>query len=290
MIISQIQNMPDNFEIIFFGDNQHGNIAEAEDKYLDCIRYITENENVYGVHMGDICDAFWVDDKRYCPETCKSPPLEQMKHQIEVLTPVVQTKRLLTILEGNHEHALQNKVGNFTNTLCEWLRLASGCQYPIAGSFTHKLELLTEKGSPMFKVFCTHGKKSIRSISPDPHRRIGYLRHTLQRHLEHMAGDCIVMVKAHVHIVLVAPPVPTLYLTTERGKIKQHYTRAGLGKTAEYIPPEQRWYGCSGSFLRSQVIGVNTYSELAEYNPLEIGYLKLIVKDREPVELQEVKV
>ena len=290
MIISQIPNMPDNFEMIFFGDNQHGNIAEAEDKYLECIKYITQNENVYGVHMGDCMDAFFVDDKRYDPTTCKSPPLEQMKHQIEVLTDCAKTRRLLSILEGNHEHALFLKAGNITNTLCEWLRLASGCEYPIAGTFTNKLELLTTKNTPMFKVYCTHGRKGITSVSPDPHRKRAYLQFRLKRILEDMAGDCIVMVRGHSHIVLVTPPIPTLYLTSERGKIKQHYTKAGLGKTAEYIPPEHRWYGCSGSFLKSQELGVSTYSELAEFPPTEIGYLRLIVRDREPVELQEIKV
>ncbi len=288
MIISQIPNMPDNFEMIFFGDNQHGNIAEAEDKYIEVIKYIINTPNCYAVHMGDICDAFWCDDKRYDPATCKSPPLAQMNHEIEVLSELAKTGRLLTILEGNHEHALQTKVGDFTGMLCD--RLKGGGIYPINGTFTSKLELLTEKGALMFKIWCTHGRRSITSVSPDSHRRRSYMQYRLKRLLEDMAGDCIVQVRGHSHIVLVTPPIPTLYLITDRGKIRQKYTKAGLGKTAEYIPPEHRFFGCSGSFLKSFYVGVSTYSELGEYPPTEIGYLKLIVQDREPIELQEVKV
>lgn len=290
MIISPILNMPDDFEIVFFGDNQHGNIAEAEDKYLECIEYICAKPNRFGVHMGDICDAFWVDDRRYNPTTCTSPPEAQREHQIEILTPLAKTKRLLTILEGNHEWELQKKVGDFASGLCRRLQEKSKCQYPIAGTFTNKLELWTKKGSPMFKVWTTHGRKSISSISPDPQRKRAYMQFRLKRLLEDMAGDCIIMVRGHSHIVLVTSPMPTLYLTSERGKLKQHYTKAGIGTVAGFIPPEHRFFGCSGSFLKSQVVGVSTYSELGEMAPTELGYLKAIINDRVPVDLVEVKI
>jgi hypothetical protein len=105
-----------------------------------------------------------------------------------------------------------------------------------------------------------------------------------------MAGDCILMARGHSHIVLVTAPIPTVYLTTEKGQIKQHYTEAGTGKSGAYIPPDSRWYGCTGSFLKSQELGVETYSELAEYEPTELGYLKAIISDRKVVDLREVKI
>lgn len=290
MRISTVPNMPDDFELVLFGDNQLGNIASASDKFQECIEYIRAKPHRYGVHMGDACDAFYVDDKRFDPTTCKSPPLEQLKSVVAMLAPLAKTKRLLTVLKGNHEKALEMKVGDFSAMISEELRKVSGNQYPITGTYTHKLEFVHKDGKLMFKGYFTHGRKSLSSVSPDPHRRRAYLQFRLKRLLEDMCGDAILQCRGHSHIVLVTPPIPTLYLTSEKGKLKQHYTQAGEGKTGSYIPPEHRWYGCTGSFLRSQVLDVETYSEQAEYPPTELGYLKAIIKNRQMVDLQEVKV
>jgi hypothetical protein len=290
MRISTVTNMPNDFELVLFGDNQLGNIASASDKFQECIQYICAEPTRYGIHMGDAADAFWVDDHRFDPTTCKSPPLEQLKAVVTMLSPLAKTGRLLTVLKGNHEKALELKVGDFTKMICEELRKISENQYPIAGTYTHKLEFIHEDGKLLFKGYFTHGRKSLTSVSPDPHRRRAYLQYRLKRLLEDMAGDCLLMARGHSHIVLVTPPIPTLYLTSERGKLKQYYTKAGTGKTGEYIPPEHRWYGCTGSFLRSQVLDVETYSEQAEYPPTELGYLVAVVKDRSVVDLREVKV
>ena len=267
MKISTIPNMPDNFELVLLGDNQEGNIATAHEQYQECLNYICAEPTRYGIHMGDIMDAFWVDDKRYDPTVCKSPPLEQMKNVIQEMTPLAQTGRLLTILKGNHEKALEIKIGDVNAMICEELRKVSGNQYPIAGTYTHKIEFMGADNKLMFKGYFTHGRKSITSVSPDPHRRRAYMQYRLKRLLEPMAGDAIINCRGHSHIVLVTLPVPTLYLTSERGKIRQHYTTAGIGKSGEYIPPEHRFFGCTGSFLKSQELNVETYSELAEYEP-----------------------
>jgi hypothetical protein len=290
MRISTIPNMPADFELVLFGDNQEGNIATARDKFQECIEYICEKPNRYGIHMGDAADAFWCDDKRYDPTTCKSPPLEQLKSVVKMLTPLAKVKRLLTVLKGNHEKALELKVGDFTGMLCEELQRESRNHYPISGTYTNKLEFIQKDGKLMFKGYFTHGRKSLSSVSPDPHRRRAYLQFRLKRLLEDMAGDCILMARGHSHIVLVTPPIPTLYLTSEKGKLKQHYTESGMGKTGQYIPPEHRFFGCTGSFLRSQALDVETYSEMAEYPPTELGYLKAFIRDRQVVDLQEVKI
>jgi len=107
-----------------------------------------------------------------------------------------------------------------------------------------------------------------------------------------MCGDALLMARGHSHVVLVTPPIPTVYLTSEKGKLKQHYTHAGTGggRGNSYIPPDSRFYGCTGSFLKSQELGVETYSELFEYSPIELGYLKAIIRGGTVVDLQEVKI
>jgi hypothetical protein len=291
MRISQIHNMPDDFELILFGDAQEGNIATAHEKHKECIDYMCAAENRYGVNMGDTMDAFWCDDvKRYDPTTCKISPAEQKKNVISDLTPIAKVGRLLTVLKGNHEKALERKYGDITTEICEELRKVSGGLYPIAGTYTHKLEFFHNNNDLMFKGYFTHGRKSLTSVSPDPHRRRAYMQYRLKRLLEDMCGDAILMARGHSHVVLVTPPIPTVYLTSEKGKLKQHYTHAGTGKAGQYIPPDNRWYSCTGSFLRSQELEVETYTEIAEYPPIEIGYIKAIIQAREVVDVQEVKI
>ena len=282
--------MPSDFELVLFGDNQEGNIASAHDKYAQCIKYIRDKEDRYGIHMGDIMDAFWCDDhKRYDPLTCKITPSEQKKNSIKDLIPLAETGRLLTILKGNHEKALELKYGDITTEICEELQKVSGNIYPISGTYTHRIEF-TGDGKPMFKAFFTHGRKAVSSVSPDPHRKKANMQYRLKLILESLAGDCILMAMGHIHLVLVTPPLPGVYITQEKGVLRQHYTHAGTGKTGEYIPPDHRWYGATGSFLRTQMDGYETYSELAQYAPNELGYLIAVVRDRQVVDLQEVKI
>lgn len=283
--------MPDECELVLFGDNQEGNIASARDKFGECIDHILSGKKRYGAHMGDAMDAFWVNDPRYHPVTTTATPLEQKNMVRDMLTPLAKAGRLLTILKGNHEKALELKAGDLNEDLCKDLRKISKSQYPITGTYSHKLEFLDKQNRPMCKVYLTHGRKTITSVSPDPHRRRAYMQFRLKRLLENMAGDCILMARGHSHIVLVTPPIPTLYLTTENGKIKQNYTEPGTGRSSSFIPPDARWYGCTGSFLKSQMEeGIETYSEVAEYEPVELGYLVATFANQTCVDLREVKI
>jgi hypothetical protein len=288
MEISTVQ-MPDEFELVLFGDNQEGNIASAHEKLDECIDFILSGKKRYAVHMGDAVDAFWVSDPRYHPITTTQTPLEQKNSVVKAFAPLAKAKKLLTILKGNHEKALENKAGDISYEISKELRQISKCEYPITGTYTHKLEFTDKDNRPMCKVYLTHGRKSITSVSPDPHRRKAYMQFRLKRLLENMAGDCILMARGHSHIVLVTPPIPTLYLDSSDGQIKQHYTTHGAG--TQYIHPDHRWYGCTGSFLKSQMTdGIETYSEVAEYDPVELGYLVATFANRTCVDLREVKI
>lgn len=291
MLISVIPNMPKKFRLYLFGDNQEGNIACAREKFSECIDEICADEYGYGVHMGDAMDAFYVTDPRYHPFTVSASPLEQRRAVKDQLEPIAKLGRLLSVLEGNHEKALFNKAGNITEDLCKDLREISGTRYPISGTYTQKIEFLNFDAKPMCKVYVTHGRRSITSVSPDPHRRRAYMQFRLKRLLQNMAGDCILMARGHSHIVLVTPPAKDVYLSTHNGKLRQHYTGPGTGGSDTFIPPDYRWYGCTGSFLKSQVEGgVNTYSEIGEYEPVELGYLIAYFEDGDCVDLKEVKI
>ena len=98
----------------------------------------------------------------------------------------------------------------------------------------------------------------------------------LKRHLKFKAGDCAVMVKGHTHKLLVCKPEAELYLTDDGKRIQQKYT--GWGQNEEYIHPDARWYGNTGSFLKLHGKGISGYAEIFEYDPVELGFLILKVR------------
>lgn len=264
MQIIPIQSM-ENMDYYLFGDAHIGTLAFSERDFDKVIMEIQNNPIARCSTMGDLLEAFWVDDqKRFDLETNKASPLAQRKDMIAKLS-AIQGK-IDTLLDGNHERYLLKKVGKITEDICNELKVPYG-------TFSAKLEF-----SDGYKFFIMHGARGITSMSPDPVRKKAYMLFTLQRHLQNKAGDCIVMAKGHAHKLLVSTPLPILYTVTEKGKLKAYYTKPGSREI--YISPEHRYYACTASFLKSQLIGVDTYSERFELDPVELGYVKIIVRDK----------
>ena len=80
-----------------------------------------------------------------------------------------------------------------------------------------------------------------------------------------IVGNC-----GHPHQLLVIEPAPILYLTDGEKGVKQHYLKGDLGNGG-YINPDQRWYGCAGSFRKKFVDSIDDYADI--YDPVELGYL-----------------
>jgi hypothetical protein len=203
-------------------------------------------------------------------------PLRQAQAAIERRKDIAP--KLLYMLEGNHNRSLW-RFGNLTDFICQGL----GIEY---GTYTTKLTVVTQDNKLMYKLFHTHGSKTITSTADDPKRRKANMELILKRQLRDKAGDCAVMAKGHAHKLLVTEPEKGLYLTDSGGKIKQNYTH--WGQTENYIHPDARWYGCTGSMLRLYLDGISGYAEVAEYDPVEIGCLVLIVRDRQIMELRKI--
>ena len=47
-----------------------------------------------------------------------------------------------------------------------------------------------------------------------------------------------------------------------------------------YIHPDHRWYCNTGSFLRLYGMGISSYAEIGEYDPVELGFCVARVRDR----------
>ena len=275
------KNLPDDHNIFHFGDQHLGSVLSSihgwdklcnmmNSEYCGC-------SNNYGVDGGDMIEGILVDDKRFSPEKLTEDlPLAQLDKAIAMREPIKD--KLLTILMGNHERKLW-KFDDLTARACKSLDVDYG-------TYTCKLTIRDKNSKPMYKIYETHGFKGITSTADDPKRRRVTMQLILKRHLKFKAGDCAVMIKHHTHKLLVCKPESELYLTDNGKQIQQAYT--GWGQNESYIHPDARWYGNAGSFLKLHGKGISGYAEIMEYDPVELGFLVLKVRDRKIIGLEPV--
>lgn len=272
------KQLPDDHNIFHFGDLHDGSVLSSQKGWNKLIEAMGSEydgcSNNYGIDGGDMIEAILVDDKRFDPEKLTQPlPLEQIDRAIKLRQSIKH--QLLFALMGNHERKLW-RFGDITAKICEEL----GVDY---GTYTAKLTVEDTKGKLMYKIYETHGLKNITSTADDPKRRKANMELILKRHLRFKAGDCAVMIKHHTHKLLVCKPDTELYLTDNGREIKQNYT--DWGQSESYIHPDARWYGNAGSFLKLYGKGVSGYAEILEYDPVELGFLVLKVRDKKIISL-----
>uniref|UniRef100_A0A6M3JIU4 Calcineurin-like phosphoesterase domain-containing protein n=1 Tax=viral metagenome TaxID=1070528 RepID=A0A6M3JIU4_9ZZZZ len=274
-------HLPDDHNIFFFGDAHHDSPMSSDDGW-DILGNMMHSEydgcrNNYGAEGGDDIEAINPDDKRYSEELRNTPlPLLQMRNAVAKREPIKDL--LLYKLQGNHEQH-HWAFGDIMADMCETLEVPYG-------TWTTKMSVTDKRGNLMYKTYDTHGRKQVTSTADDPKRRKVNMQLTLKRHLKFKAGDCAVMIKHHTHKLLVCKPESELYLTDDGERINQHYT--GWGQTESYIHPDSRWYGNAGAFLKLYGDGISGYAERAEYDPVELGFLILKVRDRKIVSLDPI--
>jgi hypothetical protein len=279
------KKLEDSHNLFLFGDQHKGSLLSSQHGWRTLVSMMHSKyegcSNNYGVDMGDAIEAIMVDDKRFYPEKTVTEekavvpdPMRQLDAAIEDRQPI--KKQLLCMIDGNHPRKLW-RFGNLTAKMCASL----GVEY---GTYTAKI--IIQNNDLMYKIYATHGLKSITSTADDPKRRMVNKQLILKRHLKFKAGDCAVMVKGHTHQLLVCKPESELYLTDDGSKIKQGYT--SYGQNEPYIHPDARWYGNTGSFLKLHGKDMSGYAEILELDPVELGFLILIVRRRKIVELRPI--
>jgi len=274
------KSLPNNHNIFFFGDVHDDSILSSQKGWDILVKMLLSEydgcSNNYAAEGGDDIEAIMVDDKRFSPEKLKETPLPllQAKQAIEKRQSI---KHLyLYKLQGNHCRHLM-RFGDLMAYMCEEL----GVDY---GTYTCKLTVNDKQGNLMYKVFDTHGTRSITSTADDPLRRRVNMELILKRRLRYKAGDCAVMIRHHIHKMIVCKPCQELYLTDDGKKISQHYT--GWGQNESYIHPDARWYGNAGALLKLYGDGFSGYAEVGEYDPTELGFLILKVRNKKIVGLE----
>lgn len=237
-------------------------------------------QNNWYMDMGDIVEAITLNDPRYDPESHKNySPVEQIGEAVEDYMPI--SKKIIGILDGNHPLKLWRVVPGLTKHICKLL----DCPF---GDYSAKIAFKDMYDNYLFKIFTTHGRKSINSNLPDPAQRWAAMQRGLKNALRRLADDCIVMVQGHSHQLVHVEPHRDLFLYDDSGSLKQGYLVPTIG--ANYISPDLRWYINSGSFFKTQMEGFSTYAEQAQYAPSVMGYYVLKIRDFEPVGVDRITV
>jgi hypothetical protein len=275
--------VPQSFNLFLFGDCHIGSIAFSEKRFNKFMKMMGKEYAGCGVNLavdhGDSVEGMTVDDKRYDPRNMRDPrgtPFDEANTYIKLVMPIKE--RIICKLMGNHEWYL-NKFGDMTKYMCKELEVPYG-------TYSAKITYVGDNGKVLFKHYAVHGRKSVTSTADDPIRRDANMELILKRHMKDKAGDCLLMSKGHTHKLIVCPPREKLYLVDDGKKIVQKYTHAGQAEG--YIHPDHRWYVNTGSFLRTFVIGGSTYSERAEYDPVELGFAVVMVRNGEIVGVRKI--
>jgi hypothetical protein len=278
------KNLPDNHDIILFGDTHEGSAHKHKEAVAGVVDKIASTKNTYAVHMGDLVEGITIDDKRYDLESVASEsprPLLQYKYATDELRPLKD--KLLLVLEGNHDHTISRRMGSFVKDyVCSELGVAYG-------TATTKLTIKSKEDKQMYKGFLAHkGKNSLSSNSKDPIQAEANMKAALKNQLQHKAADCIFQGIGHTHKLLVQPPSNVVELYDDGKKIYQEYKQDY--SNIRRIDPDRRWYLNTGSFMKLYMLGISGYAEMAGYDPVELGYIVVECRDRKIVNCRKVVV
>ena len=279
---------PANFNLFLFGDIHSGTRSSHRKGVTELIDKIkTPYDGVktnFAVDHGDIAETVTRLHQHFDPDFHYLPVREQEDECVNIRKPL--GKKLICILDGNHTFRMADtygQAGGFARKVAERL----GVNY---GSFTTKIEFYAKSGNLMFKTFHAHGAGSINSVADDAIRRWANMKITLKRKLSKKAGDCILMCMGHTHKIITVKPQSELYLVNEGNKVVQKYTHSPNFHSTGFIHPDHRYYVNTGSLykLYSDEPNAASYAERFFYDPLELGFVVMRVRDGVPVGLDRI--
>ncbi|MFW6172994.1 MAG: metallophosphoesterase [Elusimicrobiota bacterium] len=277
--------MPKNYNLNIISCTHFGNVAISMPAIRRFIKTVKEDKNAYWAHLGDTTESIHPGDTRYDPAVHAGKfrtADEQAARFAETFSPIAN--KCLFVLRGNHEEKIVKTV-EVDKIIVENFEDKYGIDKGkiIYGGRTIKAIL-----SEDFRLYATHGSGSVNSRAGDRRQILNNDAIRVKRKLRHLQSDCIVMVMGHIHKVRICAPVKQLHIVGDKRSEAVYPTMA---KTPEGVIPEDfRWYCSSGTFLRTLIDGVTTYSEAAMYPPTEIGYIRIIVEQGRVQDVEKVVV
>jgi hypothetical protein len=280
--------MPRDYVLIDSSDYHYGSANCARDSIKEMINKVASRKDYFLVNKGDSIEAILPNDKRYasCSLDIKDnlmTPIQQADAVVKDFMPI--RDKIVGWGFGNHEYKL-------LNTMDFGRYIANQLDVPY-GTYAFKFTAVDKKNQLMHKMFFTHGYGNINSNAKDDIQRLANKKASLKNKMcKSGFSDCIYMSCGHTHQLIVVDPTieDKLFLTDDGVSIKQHY-HVLTEQNADYIPPDSRWYGCSGSFLKlysDPGTYAISYAEVAGYEPSEIGWIETHVQDGRVVAVEKV--
>jgi len=258
-----------DFNYFLFGDAHKGSVFHHEKGWQQLVDHmrskidgLSADRNI-GFDHGDAIDAIDPKDmRRYTIGDQKSLILQQIEDAKK--DRIAIKGQLVCLLKGNHELKHWH-IGDITDDLCKNL----GVKY---GGFSCKITFIS-RGRYLFKHYATHGRTGISSVADDPERRRTNKLLSLKRKLrDKPTGDTILCSRGHTHWCDRLKPHADTYFADDGNEIISNQITSD--HTAEYIPPDLRWYVSTGSFYKTYLPNskLTSYAEAADYDPLRCGY------------------
>ncbi len=273
---------PSSFKLVLLGDLHIGSNGCCIEGLKRLLNRIKKDKSTYYVNMGDSVEAICSDDKRFhYVKGAEALPIQQCAMAVDLFRPVAS--KCWAWLKGNHEDKL-HRFGDIANDL---IARPLGVPY---GGYVCKLSM-SDKFGHLFKAYLWHGplRGSVASNAKCYVQQQANMKASVRRYLESKASDCAVMAMGHTHKLLLAEPSPKLLMTDDTKQLKASYLQPPEPGES-YLEPDRRWYINTGSYLKSQILGDDSYAELAGYDPVEIGHIEITVQDRKITAVQRVVV
>lgn len=283
--------LPRDFNLYDTSDVHKHNPAHHEDLWYGCIDNCLSDPDGYMIIKGDLYEAVLSDDYRYSKEYDEdmrsSFITDQRRALVNDLMRIAESGKLLAIGEGNHERK-HLRFGPLAKDVVDEINDRIGKKAVDYMGYTSKIAYRDKGGNLLFKHYATHGSISLTSNAKDPIQRDANLQASLKNKMAPLAGDCAYMSMGHTHKDIIVKPVAHTYLYDDGENIKSAQWQCK--QTDRSIHPDHRWYCNTSSFLKTQVIGTDTYSEIAQYPPLECVYPVVKVRDGIIEDIERVRI
>jgi len=292
--------MPDSHNLYLASCFHFGTLQQHKKGVENLVTQVEQDPTARLIFLGDFAEGITIDDKRYSRETADPSmpePTLQYTEGVKFFRPIAD--KIKGIHAGNHDLKIAPRYGNGVKSIVcanlgAWSNRAGESLY---SGYNCKYTIVDKEGKKMYKLFATHGFKSVNSSEQDDYKRYLALGKRLRSILEPMAGDCEIMAMGHTHKLIVIPPIPSiheqhvspkLYLTDDGKEIKQHYIHQKHMDNPDYIDGNKRWYANVGCFFKLFGHNMDSYAETKGYPPTEMGYTIIRVEDRQIKNIERV--